>query len=406
MISKDMKKKLLFVINTLGHAGAEVALLELLRNLDTEEYQVSLLVLMGQGELVHKLPSHVNLINEKFSDCSVLTPTGRRKMMKTMIKALFYRGTVFRRFLYLCSNLVRMIKRGKVMPDKLLWRVLADSAPRMEEEYDLAVAYLEGASAYYVADYVKARKKAAFVHIDYGRAGYDRHLDSNCYLKFDRIFTVSDEVKENFLKVYPEREAQTFVFHNLLDQEGIKEKAKEPGGFTDDYQGIRLLTVGRLTWQKAYEVAVDALYLIKKVGVDARWYVLGEGDQREMLEKKIEKLELQEDFLLLGAKSNPYPYFAQTDIYVHATRFEGKSIAIQEAQTLGCAIVASDCSGNREQIIDGEDGVLCELSPEKLKECIMQLAESPEKRKGFGLAASRKTIVHKEEMQRLTELLQ
>ena len=68
-----------------------------------------------------------------------------------------------------------------------------------------------------------------------------------------------------------------------------------------------------------------------------------------------------------GAVANPFPYFKQSDIYVHASRFEGKSIAIQEAQTLGCAIIASDCNGNREQIIDGEDGLLCELTPEKLQ---------------------------------------
>ena len=78
-----------------------------------------------------------------------------------------------------------------------------------------------------------------------------------------------------------------------------------------------------------------------------------------MLEKQREELGLTGDFLMPGAVANPFPYFKQSDIYVHASRFEGKSIAIQEAQTLGCAIIASDCNGNREQIIDGEDGLLC-----------------------------------------------
>ena len=58
------------------------------------------------------------------------------------------------------------------------------------------------------------------------------------------------------------------------------------------------------------------------------------------------------------------------DFYIHATRFEGKSIAIQEAQVLGCAIAASDCSGNREQIVSGVDGLLCPFSPEGIANAV------------------------------------
>ena len=93
---------------------------------------------------------------------------------------------------------------------------------------------------------------------------------------------------------------------------------------------------------------VPAMKLLKDQGIKARWYVLGEGELRNKLQQKIDSLGLKEDFLLLGAKENPYPYYKQCDLYVHATRFEGKSIAIQEAQVLGCTILVSDCSGNRE----------------------------------------------------------
>ena len=70
-----------------------------------------------------------------------------------------------------------MRKEGRLMPDKLLWRAISDGARRFPEEYDLAVAFLEGGSAYYVADHVRAKKKAAFIHIDYQKAGYSRELD-------------------------------------------------------------------------------------------------------------------------------------------------------------------------------------------------------------------------------------
>ena len=394
------------MINTLGQAGAEVALLELLRNLNPVDYEVSLYVLMEQGELLSRVPGYVRLLNDRYEEVSVLGREGSRKMAGTVLRAFVTRGTIFRRFPYLVSNLAAMVRQGRIWADKLLWRVISDGAKRSEETWDLAVAYLEGGSAYYVADYVKALKKAAFIHIDYGQAGYTRKLDQDCYVQYDSIFTVSGEVKEHFLAVYPECGSRTEIFHNQMDREEIKRRSREAGGFTDTYSGIRILTVGRLTYQKAYDYAITALKLLKEEGYPVKWYVLGEGNQRTVLEKKIEEYGLQEDFLLLGAVANPYPYFAQTDIYVHATRFEGKSIAIQEAQILGCPIIASDCSGNREQIENGADGLLCTLEPEKIKESIAVLLEDADKREAFGRAAADKNNSYKEDTQMLYALME
>ncbi|MCM1044797.1 MAG: glycosyltransferase [Candidatus Gastranaerophilales bacterium] len=399
-------KKILFVINTLGHAGAETALLELLRNLAPDRYEVHLFVLMGQGELVHRLPDHVRLLNDKFDDSSVLSREGKAHLKKQVVRALLSRGCVISQAPYLCRQLWRMLKSKRLQPDKLLWRAMAVGAKRFSEHYDLAVAYLEGGAAYYVADYVEADKKAAFIHVDYVEAGYCRSLDRDCYLKFDRIFPVSDEVKNRFLQVYPECMERTVVFHNLLNQEAIRQRALQSGGFTDRFDGLRILTVGRLTSQKAFEISVEAMKLLKDAGEKVRWYILGEGERRKELENRIQRLGLQQDFLLLGAVENPYPYMAQADLYVHATRFEGKSIAIQEAQTLGCAILVSDCSGNREQIIPNVDGMLCELTPEGICRGVRELIHDEKKRKQFGEAASRKKISDESEIKKLWELIE
>ena len=130
--------------------------------------------------------------------------------------------------------------------------------------------------------------------------------------------------------------------------------------------------------------------LLKDAGFRVRWYVLGEGDQRGALEKKIAALGLQEDFFLLGTVENPYPYYAQSDIYVHATRFEGRSIAIQEAQTLGCAMVVSDTSGNRIQVTQDQDGLLCSLSPMDVARTVGLLLSDRDRRRRLGDAAARR----------------
>lgn len=401
----ERMKKLLFVINTLGHAGAETALMELLRHLPPEEYEVDLYVLMNQGEMVSQLPEHVRLLNRRYSEKSVLSREGKRALWGQILRAMAVRASVLRCLPYLAKNFCAMAAAGKIRPDKLLWRVMSEGGMRIDARYDLAVAYLEGGSAYFVAEHVNAAKKAAFIHVDYERAGYTRDLDRNCYLKFDRVFPVSDEVRASFLKVYPECEAVTEVFHNLVNQEEIRRKALLPGGFSDDFDGPRILTVGRLTAQKAIEVSVEAMKLLKDGGIRARWYVLGEGEERNRLEERIHKLGLKEDFLLLGAVDNPYPYIRQADLYVHASRFEGKSIAIQEAQTLGRPILVSDCSGNREQVEHNVDGLLCSLTPEGICGGIRELLEDGELRRRLGEAAAGKKLTDPSEMGRLLALL-
>ncbi len=398
-------KKLLLVINTLGRAGAEMALLGLLNNLDKAEYDVSLYVIMAQGEMIKQLPDHVKVLNERFNHQSVLSKRGRWSMMKTSIAAFFRNGACASKLRYLLKTCLTMIKAGNFQMDKLLWRVLSDGAQRFDETFDLAIAYIEGGSAYYVADHVKARKKAAFIHIPYENAGYTREMDQGCWDKFDRIFAIADKVKEHFATFYPEYAKKIEVLHNIIDRDAICSRAMEKGGFDDDYTGLRILTVGRLTYQKGYDIAIEAMKLLQDFGCEAKWYVLGEGEQRKKLEKKIADLELQDSFYLVGAVENPYPYYRQTDLYVHATRFEGKSIAIQEAQALGCAIIASDCNGNKEQIINHEDGVICKLTPRSISENIKLLLENKEKRKALGRAARDKVISEDSELHLLTELL-
>ena len=386
-------KKLLFIINTLGCGGAERAMLNLFSRLDSNKYEISLFVITGQGELRRELPENVRLINKKYKEVSVLTKKGRRLLTLSVLKAGIGKALFLRRAPYLIKNFFIMLKKGKILLDKLFWRLLSDGAPKIQEEYDLAVAYLEGGATYYTAQHIKAKKKTAFVHIDYEKAGYTRELDLDCYEKFDRIFTVSDEVKEHFLSVYPEYENKTSVFNNILNQERIKKMAEQGEGFNDGFKGLRILTVGRLTRQKRYDVAINAMKLMKeKIGVPIRWYVLGEGDLRQELEQQIKSAGLENDFILMGVKENPYPYYKGCDFYVHATEFEGKSIALQEAQVLGKPILATDCSGNREQIENGTDGILCELDPGQVCEKLLYMINNPEKCKGYAEKAKQKEL--------------
>ena len=95
-----------------------------------------------------------------------------------------------------------------------------------------------------------------------------------------------------------------------------------------------IVSVGRLSNEKGFDLAVEASKILKDKNINFRWYFIGDGNQREALEQKIKSYQLQNHVLLLGLKDNPYPYIKKAKIYAQTSRFEGKSIAIDEAKIL------------------------------------------------------------------------
>lgn len=341
-------------------------------------------MLLNQGELIRDIPDYVEVINANLDPTPVHSKKGLRNIKKTALQRLFSHGNIVKMSGYLLSNFIDMKKNRTYRNDKLLWRVIAESTERLPKEYDVAVSFLEGGAAYYVSKFVKAKRKACFIHIDYISAGYSRKLDEDCYFAFDKIFPVSEAVKETFTRLYPELEARVETFENLIDIEGIENKSLEPGGFEDDFEGVRILSIGRLTPQKSFNISVDAMKLLKQKGLNVKWYVLGEGSQRKTLERQIEQAGLSGEFLLLGNKDNPFPYIRQCDLYVHASRYEGKSMAVQEARVCKRPIIVTNCGGNREQVMDGIDGLLCEFEAKDIALKIERLLNNKEEARLMG----------------------
>lgn len=403
-------KKILFVMNTMGRAGAERALLALIKNLPKEEYDISLYVLINRGELFDEVPDYVHILNKKPDNRSVLSFGGRLAIIHTVLRCFFRYASGFRLIGYFLKNLKIQLCAHRLLPDKLLWRTIANGSVKLQDTYDLAVAYIEGASTYYIAERIQAKKKAAFVHIDYQKAGYNKTVDLDAYQKIDRVFAVSKEARESFLRIYPEYNKKTFLFRNLHDTNRIASLAKKTlpdnSAFVKSSARYKLLTVGRLNYQKAYDIAIDALAILRKRNIDADWFVLGEGSLQKELTRQIAKKGLSDHFFLLGSTNNPYPYYRAATIYVHATRFEGKSIAIEEAQLLSKAIVASDCTGNREQIQSGTNGILVTLTPEAVANGIETLLANPTLIQRYEQAGRQTLLTHPKDMDAFLELLE
>ena len=196
------------------------------------------------------------------------------------------------------------------------------------------------------------------------------------------------------------------MFHNIVNVDAIKKRSLEDAGFDDNFEGIRILSVGRLVAQKAYEVSIDAIKILKDRGIKLRYYILGEGNRREALEEYIEKLGLSDTVLLYGNRLNPYPYIRQSDIFLHASKYEGKSIAIQEARILGKPIIVSDCEGNREQIRDGIDGVVCDFAAEGIAEALSRLISDESFREALGSNAGVRILGELDKTEEIRGLLE
>ena len=379
----NAKKKVLFVTNTMGRAGAEKCLQALLELLDPEKYDLSVYSIINRGELYSDMPDYVRILNKNPCTKSVLDSAGLAAIGRQILWSLLKKCSFITYIPYFFRVLFHQIKVKRLDFSKLFWMLLARNAKRFDEEYDLAVAFIEGAATYYVADYVKAKKKATYVHIDYLAAGYSPKLDKKYYDKFDRVFCVSDTVRKVFLTAYPEYKEKTFFFHNMVPRERIIRLSKEGEGFTDGFDGLRILTVGRLHYQKAYDLAIPALAELRRRGHNVRWYVIGEGAEEDNLRALIKQNGVEDSFILLGTTPNPYPFIAGCDIYSQASRFEGWCIALAESLVLARPVLASRCAGNEEQVTDGETGVLFDLSTENIVEGMEKLITSPERREKF-----------------------
>ena len=398
------KKKILFVTNTMGRAGAEKCLQALLELLDPAQYDLSVYSIINRGELYSDMPEYVHILNKKPCTKSVLDNAGLAAIARQIGWSLLRKFHFITYIPYFFRALAHQIKIKRLDFSKLFWMLLARSAKRFDEEYDLAVAFIEGAATYYVADYVKARKKATYVHIDYLAAGYNPKTDKKYYDKFDRVFCVSDTVRRVFLKAYPEYESKTFFFHNMVPRERILRLAKEGKGFDDGFDGLRILTVGRLHYQKAYDLAIPALAQLRRRGHNVRWYVIGEGAEEDNLRVLIKQNGVEDSFILMGCFANPYPYIAGCDIYSQASRFEGWCIALAESLVLARPVLASRCAGNEEQVTDGETGVLIDLSTENIVEGMEKLMTSPELRVKFTRNLSGVTLDFKKDLEMLYAL--
>lgn len=220
-----------------------------------------------------------------------------------------------------------------------------------DEKYNVAIAYYlpDTYEIPYTLDCVRAKKRAAWTHMDIIQYAPRMPYLESYYKRFDRVFCVSDFVESGYKKTYPRRKDQTRVFHNITNAEFIEKQAE---AYKTEKRGVTLFTCARVSHEKQPLLCVEALKALVESGVDAYWYWAG-GDTNGFMEKteeKIRELNLGKRFILLGALTNPYPYYKACDVYVQASLHESYCISLAEAKILCGRIVCTDIPAVRESL--------------------------------------------------------
>lgn len=371
-------KKVLISSFDMEVGGVERSLINMLENFNLTDYDVDLMLYRHQGEFMKLLPKKQKLLNE------IDEYTTFRKSIPELIKERKFVISVIRLLAkyYAClGGAIKGIRETGYYQMQLMWEFSIPFLPKFKKEYDTAISYLW--PHYFVANKVTANKKVAWIHTDYSSIETDIKMDLKIWNKFNYIVAVSEHCKKSFLIKYPELESKVIVIENITSPQFIRKMADEEIDRDEiSRNSFNLVTVARLSHAKGIDNAVKALRLLHDKGMkNIKWYVIGYGGDEVLIRDLINKNNLQDSFILLGKKINPYPYIKACDIYVQPSRYEGKAVTVTEAQILGKSIIITSYSTAASQIKDGYDGIITDLGVDGIASGIKKLIDNPNLKK-------------------------
>ena len=367
--------KILFMLNDLHGGGQEKAIVSLLSELSKKkEYELTLLLMRKQGVFLEDVPPSVQIkevtVSESIIDSSLLSSKARLK------KAISH-GKIKDTILILQEYLRH---RNKSISDIMLeaWQKYNEMVPMYPEEYDIAIDYQGQGTfpTYYIARKVKAKKKYSWVHNDFSIVLDDMSWMGDCYAAYDKILSVSEKAKLAFTEKFPDFRDKTAVCYNVMNKQEILKRSNETTISPKD--GINIVTVGRLSYEKGYDIAFQAMKLLKETQKKITYWVVGNGKEEDSLKTLAERLEITEIVCFSGFQKNPYPYLRMADIYLQPSRHEGFCLTLGEAKVLNKAIVTTDFAGASEQIIHGVNGSITTCDAEAIYNELRYLIEHPE----------------------------
>ena len=366
-----MKKKVLFIMGCLENGGGERSLINLLNLFDYEKYDIDLVLFKERGLFFDQLPKNVKLID----NLDVL-----HFMYNDALKNSFNIKHPYLSFMHIYGTIKsKIVTKSGYQKGQYRWKKFYNKViPELKKEYDIAISYLEGENMYYLVDKVKSKKKIAWIHTQYSKLDSNVDFDLKYFKIVDSIVTISDECKKVLIDNFPSQKEKIYVLPNLTDSNMICSLSEKYYPKEFNINTFNFVSIGRLVHLKGFDLAIEAAKILKDKGLKFTWFVLGSGVLYEKLQNSIIENKLEDFFKLIGSRENPYPYIKNADIIIQPSRYEGKSMVLDESKILCKPIVVTNYDTVHDQINDNE-GIIVGFEPKEIAEGIEKMLNEKEK---------------------------
>lgn len=374
-----MKKRIFINIHYLEIGGAERALLGMLAALDPEKVDVDLFVNQHTGEFMSLVPDYVNLLPE------IPEYTCIERPIKDIVKE-GHIGIALRRIKakYKYNQYIKTLLVDEKTHDASIFQYVMDEVERVLPslyhlgEYDLAISFLQPHNV--VLNKVRAKKKICWIHTDYSTNHVNHDKELPLWNGYDYVASISDDCTTTFLQTFPELSDKIVLIENILSPLFVRQQAEmeDVSAEMPSNEGeTKILTIGRYSAQKKIEGIPHICAEMEKMGVNFKWYIIGYGPDK-LIQEALDKYNMRHRMILLGKKTNPYPYIKACDIYSQPSVYEGKSVTVREAQMLYKPVVITDYPTAKSQIKSGIDGMIVPLDEVETAKGIVDLIKDKE----------------------------
>jgi len=350
------KKKILIRIGSLRHGGAEKVLVTFLKNLPQEKYEVDLLLNLYSGKYLTEVPAWITV---KYLNRGEMITTNRPQDIP--VKAF---RVLYQKLLQLFPQLLyQFILKGK--------------------KYDVELAAIHGFRDEVLNSPLKSSKNLIWIHNDLKKTEFKNYTEDEIrkFFGFDKILVISEKIRQDFMNVArTEAEISKIIrIYNPLDTAEILKKATLPvQNYTFEKKIPTFVAIGTVFPQKGFDRLLLVHRRLLDESFDHRILILGDGYDLENTKKLQKELQVTETSILLGFTDNPYPYLNQADYFILSSRYEGFPTVLFEAITLKKKIIATDVSGVREMLKEGELGLITENSEDGIYAGMKQALQQPE----------------------------
>ena len=343
--------------------GVSVLLETILSKIDKKKFQIDVLILHNNGEMLKNLDSNINVIHGTPYFGAVDYPISDIVKKKNILLLIRKLRVVF-------GMKTGLIKR----------KIKKERKKILKNHYDVEVAFKDGFTALFTA-YGDSKKKIHWLHYEYEKTnpnGKYPKLFMDALPRFDKIVAVSKRVMDCFNKIY-HQDDKTIVINNIVDSEKIREKSNEIILEKNDSKKINFISVGRLSKEKGYDRLIEAISRLKNRLSNCCFKIYGSGNELENLEALVKSYKLENIVLFKGQTFNPYPFIKDSDVFILSSFYEAFGLVIIESMSLGVPVIATANSATSELIKNDFNGLVVDNSVDWLYTGIKEIIEHPEK---------------------------